>query len=103
MSPRQPVYYVNRNPNNKKRHLDPDCRYLQLARRWLQEMHDSGFYEGYEESEGWPPPTEKTRFVKVRPRSATELAALEAFTFPCTLCVPGARELWEDCPIDFER
>ena len=30
------------------------------------------------------------------------LQALEAFTLPCALCIPGARELWGKCPVDFE-
>jgi hypothetical protein len=59
-------------------------------------------YDDFEELEGEPPPTEDTRFVKVVPRDEEELRALEAFTTPCTLCIPGARELWAKCPVDFE-
>jgi hypothetical protein len=96
------VYYVNRNPANRKRHADPDCRGLRVAREWLAELHETGFYDGFEESEGRPPPTDETRFVEVRPRNAQELAALEAFTIPCLLCMPGARALKAACPVDFE-
>ena len=96
------AFYVNRNPNNRKRHLDPDCRYLQLAHVFLAELHAEGWYDDYEENEGEPPPTQETRFVEVAPRDEEELQALEAFTLPCALCIPGARELWGKCPVDFE-
>jgi hypothetical protein len=96
------VFYVNRNSNNRKRHVDLDCRYLQLAREALTEMHAEGWYDDYEEREGEPPPTEETRFVKVVPRDEEELQALEAFILPCVLCIPGARDLWGKCPVDFE-
>jgi hypothetical protein len=65
-------------------------------------MHADGWFEDYEEIEEEPPPTEETRFVKVEPRDEEELGALEAFTLPCILCVPGARTLWDKCPVDFE-
>jgi hypothetical protein len=94
---RLPTYIVNRNPNNRKRHVDPDCRALELAREWLLEMQDSHI-ERYEDNEI----TEETRFVAVTPNDAEELAALEAFTTPCRMCVPGAEELWQRCPVTFE-
>jgi hypothetical protein len=83
--------------------LDPACRGLELARAWLEEMHASGYHDGYEESEGTQAPTAQTRFVDAKPRNERELAALEAFTEPCKLWIPGARELWGDCPVDFEE
>ena len=98
----QAVFYVNRNRFNRKRHLDPGCRYLRLARESLSVSWASGLYDDYEEVEGVPPPTEETRFVAVKLRNETELRALEAFTSPCILCVPGAKELWAKCPVDFE-
>ena len=66
------AFYVNRNPNNRKRHLDPDCRYLQLAYASLAELHAEGWYDDYEENEGEPPPTQETRFVEVAPRDEEE-------------------------------
>jgi hypothetical protein len=94
------VFYVNRK--NRKRHADPDCRALKLTRELFQDMHESGFYDGYEESEDEPPPTYETRVVEIDPATPEEVAALEAFTIPCKLCVPGARALWEHFPYDFE-
>jgi hypothetical protein len=96
------VFYVNRNRYNRKRHLDPGCRYLRLAREMLAETWAMGIYDNYEEVEGVPPPTEETRFVEVIPSNQAELRALEAFTSPCILCVPGAKELWAKCPVSFE-
>jgi hypothetical protein len=52
------VFYVNRNRYNRKRHLDPGCRYLRLAREMLAETWAMGIYDNYEEVEGVPPPTE---------------------------------------------
>jgi hypothetical protein len=105
VSPRRQkqVFWVNRNSFNRKRHLDPDCRFLRLAQESLEEMHQNGFYDDYEENEGVPAPTVATRFVAVTPANATELAALEAFTIPCQLCIPGARELASECPVEFEK
>jgi hypothetical protein len=63
---RRTVFYVNRNRNNRKRHVDPDCRALQLARQYLDMWHEEGFYEGFEDAEGKPPPTQETRFAAVQ-------------------------------------
>jgi hypothetical protein len=68
----------------------------------LEESWASGMYDNYEEVEGVPPPTEESRFAEVIPRDEAELHALEAFTSPCLLCVPGAKELWAECPVRFE-
>jgi hypothetical protein len=36
------------------------------------------------------------------PTDAVEAEAIEAFTRPCVLCVPGARELSQALPFEFE-
>ncbi|HEU5371534.1 MAG TPA: hypothetical protein VFU51_04010 [Gaiellaceae bacterium] len=92
-----PIFWVNRNPYNRKRHVDPNCRALTQAREYLDMMLDANAYEGRDEI-----PTQRKRFVKVRVQSSEELAALEAYTIPCRTCIPGAKDLWKVLPIDFE-
>jgi hypothetical protein len=93
-------YYVNLL--SRTRHADADCRALRRSREFLQWSHETGYWDGYEEREGVPPPTYETRVVEIEPADADEVAALEAFTAPCKLCVPGARELGEHFHYDFE-
>lgn len=76
---------------------------MQLAREYLEIMIGDGHYDDWEEMTGEAAPTQETRIVRVEPRNKRELAALEAFTLPCKLCIPGARDLWADCPVDFEE
>jgi hypothetical protein len=97
-----PVYWVNRNPFNRKRHADPKCRHLKQAREYLDVEIDGGRYEHWLEETGHKPPTQRTRFQRIACKSPEDLAALEAFTLPCRTCVPGADSLWRELPFDFE-
>lgn len=92
------TFWVNRK--NRKRHADPKCRGLKLTREYLDEIYGPG--SGHVPVPGEPTPTYRTRVRKVSPADNDELAALEAFTYPCRLCVPGARGLAEHLQIDFE-
>jgi hypothetical protein len=43
------------------------------------------------------------RIVEIEdPKNEVEARAIRDFTYPCTRCVPGARESWNLFPIDFE-
>jgi hypothetical protein len=96
--PKLPDFWVNRGRSNRKRHLDNKCRFLVKAREMYDEEYGDALSGGYADERMTP----KERFVRVRPKTANELAAVEAFTTPCIECVPGARELWKLCPVDFE-
>jgi hypothetical protein len=74
--------WVNRA--TRRRHVSADCRGLAQARQWAVELErpDSIF----EIPDGTP---------------ADVLAAVETFTVPCRLCVPGARELGGLVPFYF--
>jgi hypothetical protein len=95
------VYYVNRNRYNRKRHVDPDCRALKRARQSLDEMHADGFYDGFEEAEGEPPPTQETRFVAATPRDAEELRARDVH-LPLSHQRPRCAGVVVSVPVDFE-
>jgi hypothetical protein len=92
------TFWVNRK--NRKRHADGKCRGLTQTRVYLDLFY--GPDSGWVPQDAEPRPTYRRRIKKVEPADADELAALEAFTFPCKLCVPGARALSEHLVVDFE-
>jgi len=91
------VFYVNRS--RKNRHLNPNCRGLQLSRQGLEEQAAYGAYESMDPEEV---PTYETRVVRVEVEDAEQAAALEMFTWPCSLCVTGARAIRQHLPFYFE-
>jgi hypothetical protein len=96
------VVYVNRGLR-RTRHLDRKCRGLDLAR---QELPSRAEARKEAKASGLHPdevPSFETRIVRVKVTDADEAAAIDAFTMPCKLCVPGAKALGEHVPFYFEN
>lgn len=79
--------WVNRG--TRRRHVDPECRALAQSEEMGAESEEHGSIirdRIYELSDD---------------EDATVIAAIEAFTVPCKLCVPGAREKGQLVPFYF--
>lgn len=79
--------WVNRG--TRRRHVNPDCQGLARARE----------FDAYYEEEG---SGVRDRIYELDDDTAADvIAAVETFTVPCKLCVPGARELGKLMPFGF--
>jgi hypothetical protein len=79
--------WVNRS--TRRRHVDSDCRGLRLSAEMSAEW------------EAYGSPGRDRIYELSDDESADVIAAVEAFTYPCRLCVPGARKLGELVPFYF--
>jgi hypothetical protein len=81
------------NRKTRVRHVDPECPAIRLSERYLTDVWDD-----------LDPRRPTDRIAELPdPTDPHEKQAIEAFTTPCTRCVPGARKLYDSFPIYFER
>lgn len=78
--------YVNRY--SRVRHADPACSALRRS------------FEMAGSLDGTQPPLRIAQLPE--PTDEAEAEALRTFTYPCTICVEGARASWDALPIVFE-
>ncbi len=77
------------NRGTRRRHVDPQCRALALSKEMGAESEEAGSYV-------------RDRIYELPDDVEAEvIVAVEEFTVPCKLCVPGAREQGRLVPFDF--
>ena len=77
------------NRGTRRRHVDPTCRALALSAERGAESEKGGSYV-------------RDRIYELPDDVETEvLTAVEEFTVPCKLCVPGARAMGALVPFNF--
>jgi hypothetical protein len=77
------------NRGTRRRHVDPTCRALKLSEERGAESEAAGSLV-------------RDRIYELSDDEPTEvIEAVEEFTVPCRLCVPGARKMGELVPFFF--
>src|SRR6266849_690476 len=77
------------NRGTRRRNVDPNCRALGLSREMGAEAEEGGSYV-------------RDRIYELPDDVETEVVvAVEEFTVPCKLCVPGARQMGALVPFNF--
>jgi hypothetical protein len=77
------------NRGTRRRHVDPNCRALAQSAEMGADYEESGSYV-------------RNRIYELPDDVPTDvLTAVEEFTVPCKLCVPGARAMGTLVPFNF--